>query len=349
MAHNQTSNSAPYTLTPKPPMVSGISDLHLSLLVPFAVHWLTSAVFELCERTGWLEQYRLHSSAEEQARNRVTRRDCLRTTLQCQASPCAYCAAGPSEEYELATYIGGVEAAWAVGTRLLYPTGIDLKTLGSRLSKSLSRSAVTGLGQPAVLVGSLLYWYIVPAFQFFFAIVVADAFMYCLHRLGHTNKWIYKHIHSQHHRLYVPYSWGGSYNHPFDSLVVDGLSYALGFWATGISNRLSIFLLGYASFKNVLDHAGYQFPWNPIAWATGMDASFHDVHHQSWGLKTNFGVHFGIWDRIMGTHFDNQELVANLRSRTRISAEEAAAHPEKTISSSINKERKGKGRRNEQD
>ncbi|PHH68968.1 hypothetical protein CDD82_157 [Ophiocordyceps australis] len=323
MAHHQTSPSAPYALTPKPALVSGISDLHLSLLVPFAVHWLTSAVFELCQRMGWLEQYRLHSSVEELARNRA-----LQTLLGLALGAFGEGDMTGSEEYELTAYIGRVEAAWAACAMLVLPTGIDLKTLGSRLSKVLSRGAVTGHRQPAVLIGSLLYWYIVPAFQFFITIVVADAIMYCLHRLGHTNKWIYKHIHSHHHRLYVPYSWGASYNHPFDSLVVDGLSYAVGFWASGMSNRLSIFLLGYASFKNILDHAGYQFPWNPIAWATGMDASFHDVHHQSWGLKakeTNFGVHLGIWDRIMGTHFDNQELVATLRSRTRISAEEAAA------------------------
>lgn len=83
----------------------------------------------------------------------------------------------------------------------------------------------------------------------------------------------------------MPYSWGGSYNHPFDSLAVDGLSYGFGCWASGLSTRQSILLFAYGSFKNVLDHCGYVLPWNPMRAVTGTDPSFHDVHHQSWGLK----------------------------------------------------------------
>lgn len=46
-------------------------------------------------------------------------------------------------------------------------------------------------------------------------------------------------------------------------------------------------LFGYSSFKNVFDHCGYMFPWNPIRTVTGVDPGFHDVHHQSWGLKAS--------------------------------------------------------------
>lgn len=46
-------------------------------------------------------------------------------------------------------------------------------------------------------------------------------------------------------------------------------------------------LFGYSSFKNVMDHCGYLFPWNPMRSITGTDAGFHDVHHQSWGLKVS--------------------------------------------------------------
>lgn len=43
----------------------------------------------------------------------------------------------------------------------------------------------------------------------------------------------------------------------------------------------------YSTFKNAFDHGGYVFPWNPIYTITGTDANFHDVHHQSWGLKAS--------------------------------------------------------------
>ena len=86
MAVNATSSYNPSTLYLVPPLVPGISDLHLALFAPIAVHWLTSGFFEICDRTGWLGQYRLHTTAEELTRNRVTRLECLRVTLQCQAS-----------------------------------------------------------------------------------------------------------------------------------------------------------------------------------------------------------------------------------------------------------------------
>ena len=83
---NTTSSFRPYTLRPMPPLVPGISDQHLALFAPIAVHWLTSGFFEICERTGWLKRYRLHTTAEELSKNRVTRLECLRVTLQCQVS-----------------------------------------------------------------------------------------------------------------------------------------------------------------------------------------------------------------------------------------------------------------------
>lgn len=69
-----------------PPLFSSISDPHLALILPILVHWLTSAFFEICERTGWLEEYRLHTTEEELSKNRVTRRECLRVTIQCQVN-----------------------------------------------------------------------------------------------------------------------------------------------------------------------------------------------------------------------------------------------------------------------
>lgn len=200
MASNTTSTSHP-SLAP------GISDFHLSLLLPIAVHWLTSGFFEICDRTGWLGQHRLHTSAEELARNRVTRRECLRVTLQCQASRLflpdeafsrhqglqvllglALGALGEGEEdaadeLRLAVLAGRVRAVFAAAAGVLPLSGIDFKTI-----MTLSGHKFDSI---EALTVRLLYWYIVPVFQLAAALVVADAWMYGLHRLGHTNKWIY--------------------------------------------------------------------------------------------------------------------------------------------------------------
>lgn len=40
-------------------------------------------------------------------------------------------------------------------------------------------------------VGSLLYWYLVPVFQFATAVMFADTWQYFYHRTVHVNKWLY--------------------------------------------------------------------------------------------------------------------------------------------------------------
>ncbi|RFU34404.1 hypothetical protein B7463_g1945, partial [Scytalidium lignicola] len=241
-----------------PPLVLGISDLHLSLILPIMVHWLTSGCFEICDRAGWLSQYRLHTSAEELKRNRVTRRECLRVTLQCQILQTllglVLGALGEgdvtgSEDYDVAIWITRVRAVFEAIPSFLSVTGLDFKTMAITLSRP--RPFVSIVGYPEFgtsgieeLIGKAIYWYIVPIFQLASALITADASMYCLHRLGHTNKWMYR-----------------------------------------------------------------------------TDAGFHDVHHQSWGLKTNFGAHLTIWDRMMGTYFADEEEITRLRRKNRIAAE----------------------------
>jgi sphinganine C4-monooxygenase len=101
-----------------------------------------------------------------------------------------------SEDFDLAIWISRVHAAFAAIPSLLSLTGIDFKTMA--ITRSRSGPFLPTIGHPEfdmpsieVLTGRLLYWYIVPIFQLASALIVADACMYCLHRLGHTNKWIY--------------------------------------------------------------------------------------------------------------------------------------------------------------
>jgi sphinganine C4-monooxygenase len=57
-----------------------------------------------------------------------------------------------------------------------------------------------------------------------------------------------------------------------------------------------------STIKTVDDHCGYAFPWDPLQHITGNNAAYHDIHHQSWGIKTNFSQpYFTFWDRILGT------------------------------------------------
>lgn len=52
---------------------------------------------------------------------------------------------------------------------------------------------------------------------------ILDAWQYFFHRLFHLNTFLYRHVHSVHHRLYVPYAFGALYNHPLEGFVLDSL------------------------------------------------------------------------------------------------------------------------------
>lgn len=148
--------------------------------------------------------------------------------------------------------------------------------------------------QPSVWVASL---------QFFAAMMVMDAWQYFIHRLMHINKFMYKHVHSHHHRLVVPYAFGALYNHPLEALLLDTVGGALSFLLTGMTPRTSVYFFTFATIKTIDDHCGLCLPYNPFHYIFWNNTAYHDVHHQLHGLKYNFSQPFFIsWDKIFGTH-----------------------------------------------
>ena len=55
-----------------------------------------------------------------------------------------------------------------------------------------------------------------------------------LHRWMHVNTFLYKHMHSHHHRLTVPYAYGALYNHPMEALLLDTLGGVITLYASGM-------------------------------------------------------------------------------------------------------------------
>ncbi|KAL8157249.1 hypothetical protein AgCh_002089 [Apium graveolens] len=144
---------------------------------------------------------------------------------------------------------------------------------------------------------------IVLARQFFTAMVVLDTWQYFMHRYMHHNKFLYRHVHSQHHRLVVPYAFGALYNHPLEGLILDTIGGALSFLISGMSPRASIFFFSFATIKTVDDHCGLWLPGNPFHIFFRNNSAYHDVHHQLYGTKYNFSQPFFVtWDKILGTY-----------------------------------------------
>jgi sphinganine C4-monooxygenase len=144
---------------------------------------------------------------------------------------------------------------------------------------------------------------VVQAAQVLVAMVVMDTWQYFIHRLMHVNKFLYKHIHSQHHRLVVPYAFGALYNHPAEGFLLDTIGGAVSFLVSGMTPRTATFFFSLATMKTVDDHCGLWLPGNPFQHIFSNNTAYHDIHHQLHGNKYNFSQPFTVtWDKLLGTH-----------------------------------------------
>jgi sphinganine C4-monooxygenase len=129
-------------------------------------------------------------------------------------------------------------------------------------------------------------------------------------------------FHARHHRLYVPYAYGALYNHPFEGFLLDTLGAGIAYKLTSMSTRQGMCFFVCSTFKTVDDHCGYAFPWDPLQHITSNNAGYHDIHHQSWGIKTNFSQpFFTFWDRVLGTRWTGGDVSARYE-RARIAAQQ---------------------------
>lgn len=139
-------------------------------------------------------------------------------------------------------------------------------------------------------------------FQLTLFILSEDAIFYWTHYLLHT-RWLYKHIHKQHHIFKQPTGVVSVLSHP-----IENLQNQVSVWfMPALLKEKHIFTLCLwiviRVYQTVNAHCGYNFPyfttqyWFP--WVMSGPLA-HDYHHE-YG-KDNYGSFFNIWDRLMGTH-----------------------------------------------
>ncbi|KAI8338512.1 fatty acid hydroxylase superfamily-domain-containing protein [Chlamydoabsidia padenii] len=267
------------------------TDEMMALWVPIAVYWIQCSLFEILMRLKlpFFEKYRIHSSFERYNRNRVS--------------------------FIKVLYMVALQHV------LQFVFGYFLLKVEDPVSRAMKASVaiqntaqwITTHGvwnaQVAQSIAWVLHTVAIPSLQFVTAMFMIDTHQYVLHRLGHTSKFLYKHFHSHHHRLYVPYAFGALYNHPVEGFCLDTLGAGLAYELTGMSPRLGLILFTFSNLKTINDHCGYSFPWDPLNVCFGNNGTYHDIHHQPWGIKKNFSQpFFTFWDRKLGTEFDANEL-----------------------------------------
>jgi sphinganine C4-monooxygenase len=320
-------------------MIPGVSDAVLQLVAPVFAYWAVSLFFHILDTYDLCSQYRLHTPAEVLKRNHVTRYEVVRDVIIQQIIQTVFGLALASldpvetigkEDYDIAVWAQRLRLAQRYLPAFLGLVGLDALALGGKLRSTHAQlaGAVSGGLYPTptfapweLSVAKMIYWVGVPVVQFTVAIFIVDTWQYFLHRAMHMNKFLYTTLHSRHHRLYVPYAFGALYNHPLEGFMLDTLGTGMAYLATGMTLQQGLWFFTCSTIKTVDDHCGYAFPWDPLQHITSNNAAYHDVHHQSWGIKTNFSQpFFTFWDRVLNTAWAGGD-VSSRYARDRLSAQ----------------------------
>ncbi|KAF2203472.1 hypothetical protein GQ43DRAFT_263202 [Delitschia confertaspora ATCC 74209] len=343
---NATSGLPPlpeYSLAPLPPLVPWMRDEHLTLALPIIAYWGVSLIFHVIDTYDLFPQYRLHTPAEVLKRNHVTRWEVFRDVIVQQIIQTFFGlvlamvdeeATIGKEQYDITRWAQRIRVAQRAIPAVIGAVGIDAHGLAAKLAASQPTlaGAIAGGQYPELvqLVTSGAHQTLVPAFaswemqlarfiytigipmlQFWVGALIVDTWQYFLHRAMHLNKWMYATFHARHHRLYVPYAYGALYNHPVEGFLLDTLGTGLAYLATGMTVRQSMWFFTCSTIKTVDDHSGYALPFDPLQHITSNNAGYHDIHHQSWGIKTNFSQpFFTFWDHFLNTMWTGGDVSA---------------------------------------
>ena len=126
-----------------------------------------------------------------------------------------------------------------------------------------------------LIAARLLYWVVVPLFQHISAMVLADTFQYFTRRAFHVHKWLYsKFIRTQYSMAYCPNTFSQNLSTQrimrYMYLLRMGLftiirsrPFPICLSIAGLDNRQAAFFGAVWTVKTVVDHRGYDFPYNP--------------------------------------------------------------------------------------
>ena len=331
---------------PVEPLFFGIPDKYMVSILPVVAYWSISLFFHFLDEGGYWSKYKIHTPEEFLKRNRVTVREVVRAVLIQHVLQTFVALALAYSEPTATTGCEGQEVlAWASWINNFIQRSLPALSLvgidGSQLSKHLnghfltSSNTTSTSSQPVLIAANLVYWVLIPSLQYGFAAFFVDTWQYFLHRAMHMNRWLYTTFHIRHHRLYVPYAFGALYNHPLEGFILDTVGSAIAFKLSGMNVRQGLWFFTLTTLKTVDDHSGYKMPWNPVHWLTDNDAYYHDIHHQSWGLKVHFlsiiprlpKAHYAykvwqsnfsqpfssFWDRALGTVWKENEQQTDVR------------------------------------
>ncbi|KAG6774396.1 hypothetical protein POTOM_021749 [Populus tomentosa] len=316
-----------------------VSDEVMGIFAPIVIYWLYAGFYQLLPP---LDEYRLHTRKEEEEKNLVPLSKVIKGVLLQQlvqavvahalfllyAGKCFFMALScvVTARYSSSHMDSGgcgsdvlVDShSWRMLLIIHYYLFIlalvsckdkaawtcNHKVAGSSLESSLFIPKYGMLTSSADESGTTIQPSIpIQIMQIIIGMIVMDTWQYFAHRYMHQNKFLYRHIHSQHHRLVVTYAIGALYNHPVEGLLLDTVGGAIAFLVSGMTARTSVIFFCFAVVKTVDDHCGLWLPGNIFHIFFQNNTAYHDIHHQLPGTKYNYSQpFFSIWDKLLGTH-----------------------------------------------
>ncbi|KAK0709072.1 fatty acid hydroxylase superfamily-domain-containing protein [Lasiosphaeria miniovina] len=336
-----------FEVRPMPDLLPFISDFWLSLVLPHIAYWAVSMFFHFIDIYDLFPQYRLHTPEEITQRNLVSRFDVARDVFLeqiIQIATSAFLSLTEArqmtgmQDYDIAVWATRIRLAQRALPGFLGLLGLNAAAISQNMASehpllagalagghypflTTELEGVTGTHVPAfaaweMLVAKALYWLLIPTIQVCVAVCFLDTWQYFVHRAMHVNKWMYTKWHARHHRLYVPYAYGALYNHPVEAFVMDTLGAGLAYKVSMMTPRFGMWFFVFSMIKTVDDHCGYVLPWDPLQHVSSNNAAYHDIHHQSWGIKSNFSQpYLTFWDRILGTMWKGDTKLKYARTR----------------------------------
>jgi len=205
------------------------------------------------------------------------------------------------------TVLAWKQPAWAeqyrIQARATGRRSVVWPAFKSHAVNNLAMGAVTLLAWPLlrlsdVHAGPLPAWYVIVA-QLLFFVVLDDFLFYWSHRALHENRWLFKRVHSKHHRIMTPWAVTGHYMHPAE-YVLTGTIMLVGPLVVG-AHVVTLYLwIVIRQWEAVEGHSGYDFPWSPTHLLPFSDGpTHHDFHHAK--VKGNYAGFFPWTDAAFGT------------------------------------------------